>query len=149
MTIKLDPQKGLSVPSLTTTEKNNIVSPEEGAVVFDIDLGKLFIYVSNQWNPISSVSFYSVTILGSNSTSEWSQSTTSDPWIATKTVNGILSSDQPIFDVNLSNVSFANIEAYQSDWGKIYRGETFDDQIKLYALEEPIEDLEITIKVVR
>lgn len=52
MTIKLDPQKGLSVPSLTTTEKNNIVSPEEGALVFDVDLNRLFMYHNGIWNAL-------------------------------------------------------------------------------------------------
>jgi hypothetical protein len=52
--IKLDPQKGLSVPVKTTTEKNAIVSPEVGAILFDSTLGKLCVYTGSAWQTITS-----------------------------------------------------------------------------------------------
>ena len=52
--IKLDPQKGLVVPVKTTTEKNAIVSPDAGALVFDSDLGKLCVYDGSAWQTVTS-----------------------------------------------------------------------------------------------
>jgi hypothetical protein len=52
--IKLDPQKGLAVPVKTTTEKNAIVSPETGALVFDSTLDKLCVYTGSAWETITS-----------------------------------------------------------------------------------------------
>lgn len=52
--IKLDPQKGLTVPVKTTTEKNAIASPEAGAVLFDSTLGKLCVYNGSACETVSS-----------------------------------------------------------------------------------------------
>jgi hypothetical protein len=52
--IKLDPQKGLTFPVKTTTEKNAIPSPEAGAVLFDSTLGKLCVYTGSAWQTITS-----------------------------------------------------------------------------------------------
>ena len=73
-----------------------------------------------------------------------------EPTIAVKTVNGLLSTDKPIIDVDLSSVLFSDIEAIQTEYSKIYRVATTDkDEITFYALEVPTEDLTIQIKVVR
>ena len=45
--------KGLLVPRLTTTQKNNIVSPANGLIVFDTTLGLLNFY-SSGWNSVPS-----------------------------------------------------------------------------------------------
>jgi hypothetical protein len=90
------------------------------------------------------------TIEGSNSTSEWAQANISDPWIATKTVNGILATDAPIVDINLSAVAFADVENVQSDWALVYRVESSsDNEINFYALDEPTQNLTVQIQVVR
>jgi hypothetical protein len=52
--IKLDPQKGLTLPVKTTKEKNAIVSPEAGALVFDSTLGKLCVYTGSAWQTVTS-----------------------------------------------------------------------------------------------
>ena len=52
--IKLDSQKGLTVPVKTTTEKNAIVSPEAGTIIFDSTLGKLCVYTGSAWETITS-----------------------------------------------------------------------------------------------
>jgi hypothetical protein len=90
---------------------------------------------------------FQVTVEGSDGTSDW---TGSDPSIATITVAGLLASDVPIVDIDLSSVLFADVEAVQTDWALVYRVEASDDdELKLYATAEPAESFELTIKVVR
>lgn len=99
------------------------------------------------WEAPSSVEIFSTTINGSNGTTDW---TGSDPYVATKTVSGILSTDVPIVDIDLSSVTFANVADTQTDWALVYRVEaSADDEIKFYATEEPTEDLDVQIQVVR
>jgi hypothetical protein len=50
MAILLDDLKGLKVPVKTTTEKNAIVSPETGAILFDSTLGMLCQYNGSSWD---------------------------------------------------------------------------------------------------
>jgi hypothetical protein len=80
-------------------------------------------------------------------TTDWSGT---DPVTAVKTVSGVLSTDKPLIDIDLSAVAFANVEAKQTEYAKIYRvAATDDDEITFYALEAPTEELVIQIKVVR
>ena len=81
------------------------------------------------------------------SPSDW---TGSDPSIATIPVVGLLSDDVPIVDLDLSAASLGDILGIQADWSSVYRVEASgDDELKLYALEEPSETFNLTIKVVR
>jgi len=53
--IVLDTTKGFTFPVFTTTEKNAIVTPNTGAVVFDTTLGKLCVYNGSAWQTVTSV----------------------------------------------------------------------------------------------
>jgi hypothetical protein len=80
-------------------------------------------------------------------TGDWSGT---DPVTAVKTVSGVLSTDKPLIDIDLSSVAFANVEAKQTEYAKIYRvAATGANEITFYALEAPTEELIIQIKVVR
>jgi hypothetical protein len=84
------------------------------------------------------------------STGDWSQASGSDPYIATKTVSGILSTDVPVVDIDLSNVAFASVGSVQGDWSRVYRVEaSADNQIKLYSFTQPSNTLDINILVTR
>jgi hypothetical protein len=66
----------------------------------------------------------------------------------TKTVNGILDTDDPLIDLDLSTVALANISEIQSQWNSLYRAETGTDTITLYSLEvAPVFPVDITVKV--
>jgi hypothetical protein len=94
--------------------------------------------------------FTGIAVQGSGGTSDWTQANSSSPWIATKTVTGILATDRPIVDINLSAVAFADVEAVQSDWALVYRVEaSAANQLKFYALDEPTENFTVQAKVVR
>lgn len=54
MSIVLDSNKGLTIPALTTTQKNAIVSPNTGALVYDTTLGKLCVYNGSAWQTVTS-----------------------------------------------------------------------------------------------
>lgn len=94
--------------------------------------------------------FFTATVTGSDGTSDWSQATSSDPFIATLTVSGTKSTDVPLVGIDLSNVTFADTTDVLSDFSKVYRIETSaDDEIKLYSTEEPTKNLNLILKVVR
>jgi len=90
---------------------------------------------------------FTATVTGSNATSDW---TGSDPYVATIAVSGILSTDTPIFDIDLSGVAFANVFSVEDDWALVYRAEaSADNEIKLYATNEPFNDFDLIIRVNR
>jgi hypothetical protein len=62
---------------------------------------------------------------------------------------GITINDKPIIDLDVSSIPLGNIYAIQTEWGKIFRAITLANEIIFYALEVPIVDLPITIKVVK
>ena len=73
-----------------------------------------------------------------------------EPATVVKTANGLLNTDKPIFDIDLSNVDFADVELKQTEYSKLYRvSATDNDEITFYALSAPTEDLTIQIRVVR
>jgi hypothetical protein len=99
------------------------------------------------------VFFFTTTIDGTVVSGDWVQATTGnweDAYIATMAVTGILDTDRPIIDLDLSAATFLTFEALQDDYALIFRVEVSDDdELKFYASEEPTEDLTIAIKVVR
>jgi hypothetical protein len=92
---------------------------------------------------------FTATIEGSDGDSDWTQDTESDPWIATVTVTGMLSTDQPVMDIDMSAVAFADVPDVQSDWALVYRGESDTDELTLYAIDEPASDFDVILKVTR
>lgn len=46
--------KGFRLPNMTTTQKNNIVSPAAGLMLFDTTLGKACVYTGSAWQTITS-----------------------------------------------------------------------------------------------
>lgn len=129
-------------------------SPAEGDLWFDSTDLTLYIYYNDgdgfQWVDVSAggavdgavVNYYTTTI----ATTDW---TGSGPYTAAKTVTGILNTDRPIIDIDLSSVAFANVETVQGEYSKLYRvNATQNDEITFYATETPTEDLVINIQVV-
>jgi hypothetical protein len=75
--------------------------------------------------------------------------TGSDPFTKAITVTGITATDNPIIDLELSGVTFANVPTVQTAWGKIYRGVTTANTITFYATEALTVDIPFSAKVVR
>ena len=69
----------------------------------------------------------------------------------TKNLNGILSTDTPIVDMNLSSAAISNIINLHDAWSRIYRVVTSTNNITFYAWEIPElpENLNITLEVIR
>ena len=94
------------------------------------------------------------TIFGSESeNSDWTL-VESGPYdgayTATITISGLLDTDTPIVDLDLNSVVFADWEDIEKDWALVKIVETTDDdELTLYASEEPTKDLYIVVKVVR
>ena len=54
MSVVINGSNGVTVPSVTTTQKNAIVSPTAGQLVFDTTLGKLCVYTGAAWQTVTS-----------------------------------------------------------------------------------------------
>jgi hypothetical protein len=52
--IDLNTQKGVRIPTFTTTEKNAISSPPAGSIIFDTTLGKMCVYTGSAWQTVTS-----------------------------------------------------------------------------------------------
>jgi len=94
------------------------------------------------------------TLAGSDGgSSDWTQESGGDwdtMWTVTKTVSGILATDKPLIDIDLSSATVSTYKDLQDDFGLIFRVEvTAIDTIKFYASEELAKNLAIQIKVVR
>ena len=73
------------------------------------------------------------------------------PYTQVVTATGVKAGDVSTVDIDLSNaIDYAEEQAIACEWSKIYRiVATDDDEVTVYATEETIEDVEISIKVVR
>ncbi len=98
-----------------------------------------------------------ITLLGSDTTdqagTDWAEET-SGTWegvfTTTKTVNGIITTDTPFIEIDLSGANASNFGSFNSQYGLIFRVEVVsNNNIKFYATLEPELDLPIIIKVVR
>jgi hypothetical protein len=93
------------------------------------------------------------TLAGSDGTTDWAEET-SGTWegvfTTTKTVNGIITTDTPFIEIDLSNANATTYEAINSNYSAIFRVEvSANNQLKFYAVNEPAPDLPILVKVVR
>jgi hypothetical protein len=74
----------------------------------------------------------------------------SAPYSKTIAVAGMLATDNPIVDVDLSSAAnYAAEQAILTAWGLVYRIATGTDEITVYATAVPITDIPIALKVVR
>jgi hypothetical protein len=71
------------------------------------------------------------------------------PFTREITVPGILSSDDPTIDIDLSAVNFLDLVAHTTAWALIYRAVTGAGTITFYATEVPVQQIVVTAKVVR
>jgi len=88
-------------------------------------------------------------------TNDWTLQTTGTwdgVYIATVTQNvtGLLNSDVPIIDLDLSSANATNFSELQDEYAKIFKVESSaNDELKLYAAEQPQLTLNIAVQVVR
>jgi hypothetical protein len=113
------------------------------------------------WNAIDNAQYTNkaetflatTTLVGSDGSSDWTEETTGDwdgVFTTTKTVTGVLTTDTPFIDLDLSNASANTFESIFAGYSLIFRAEIVStNNIKFYAIDEPAADLPIIIKVVR
>jgi hypothetical protein len=140
--------KGARLPNMTTVQKNAIASPATSLMVYDTDLARLSIYNGSAWGAIATQqTFTGIAVTGSAGSSSW---TSSDPYTAVLTVTGLLATDRPIVDIDMSSVSFADVEDVQADWALVYRvSATGANELTLFATAEPVENFTLIVQVVR
>ena len=87
------------------------------------------------------------TLYTASITTTWTGSAA--PYTQTITVSGMLATDTPIVDVDLSGVTYANKDAVIEAYAKVYRITTAADSITVYADEKTTTAITIQLKVVR
>lgn len=115
----------------------------------------------NGWNALDNAQYTNkaetflatTTLVGSEGSSDWTLETTGT-WdglfTTTKTVTGVLTTDTPIIDLDLSNATASTYFEIQNGFVLIVRAEIVsNNNIKFYAVREPAKDLPLNIKVVR
>ena len=99
--------------------------------------------LQSQIDSIPTDNFYTATV----TTANW---TGANPHTATITVTGLLATDRPLVDVNLSGVAFAQVENVQREWGLVYRAEaSAANQLRLYATKQPSVNFALIVQAVR
>ncbi len=73
----------------------------------------------------------------------------SAPYTKAVTVSGILSTDRPSIDLDLSSATYSDVATIQSSWANVYRAVTSTDTITFYASTVPTIDIPLGIKLVR
>lgn len=130
------------LPIGTTEQRPS--SPEAGDLRFNTSNSQIETYDSPDWIAIGQAPQILTTTIA---TGDWADSS---PWVATKAVSGILSSDNPVFDIDLSGITYDSVSDVISEWGNVYLGEaSANDQIKLYATAAPAANFSLLIKVSR
>ena len=99
-------------------------------------------YITNM--PIRVSTVYSTTL---TIASGWTAGTA--PFSKAVTVTGILSTDNPSIDLDLSSAAYGDVATLQDDWANIYRVVASADTLTFYASEIPTVDIPLIIKVVR
>ena len=93
------------------------------------------------------------TLAGSDGTSDWSQESGGDwdgIWTVTKTVSGILTTDTPFIEIDLSGANSNSFSSLLSEYNLLFRVEVVsNNNLKFYATNEPTLNIPIIIKVVR
>jgi hypothetical protein len=91
---------------------------------------------------------YTCTILAADT---WTD--TSGIFTLAKTVNGMLSTDNPVADLKLDNTTdpLVNVPLIQTAWATVYRIQTSTNGVTFYATALPVfpEDTPVQFKVVR
>jgi hypothetical protein len=149
-----------SVPAgavFTDTDTDTLAGLTDTTITSPLD-NQVLVYndATGKWVNATKTLITSVVIEGSITDpdpAQWVQATTGDwedAYIADMTVAGILATDRPIIDLDLSDADFATFEALQDDYALIFRVEVAEaGKIKFYASELPAQDLKINIKAVR
>jgi hypothetical protein len=141
---------------ISTTAPSN---PAEGDLWFDSTALDLYIYYndgdSTQWVGVggggggAEVGEYELTI----ETTDWTEQTSGDwesQFLAVLTLTGILSTDNPIVDLDLSDTDVDTAQAIVNSFNKLFAWQATDDnEITFYASQEPQEDIKVHVKVVK
>ena len=136
---------GLTLPLTSLSVGAEGTPSGDGELSYDNTTG-VFTYTP----PVVSSGGESIFLTATLNSSDWTQATASDPWIATKTVSGILSTDRPIVDIDLSSVSLSNVHTVETSWSNLYRVEdSADNEIKFYATNQPTINFNLLITGVR
>lgn len=110
----MDLETGVTIPRITTIQRNNITSPKTGRLVFNIDVAQYQYWNGSAWQPMSggsAVSNYKTTADGSSTTYTFAGATFASTPSTLVFVNGLAQVPTTNYTASGTNVVFASAPA--------------------------------------
>lgn len=130
------PKAPISVDKLSTKRSISLEGAISGSIEFD---GSEDVQINTTLNSLKE---YTVTI----PTTNWVGDTA--PYYCDVNVDGILETDTPFIDALCINM-YEDSMNILSEWSKIFRIITEDNNLKIYAVDKPLVEIPIIIKCIR
>lgn len=128
--------------SLLNNDAGYLVSGDLGTAAFTASTDYATAAQGVKADNAAVVEYFTVTV----NSGDWSGS---NPVTATVTVTGLLGTDQPMVDMDLSSVAFVDIDGYQDDWSNVYRVEASNNELTIYSTVLINRDVDLIIQVIR
>lgn len=139
--------------NITAATKTKITYDTKGLVTAGGDLAESDIPML----PISKITNLQTNLNNKATTIDYSTTLPSTGWSGsgpytidvTTNLGTIVSTDKPIIDLDMTSVSFANVDSVNIEWAKVYRAASGAGKITFYAKTVPTVALALQVKVVR
>lgn len=132
--------KNLTVKVINWTDKLILSNLFVNDFNLGVELNNLQEKVTTNTNNIQRLTGVRKITLGTS----WSADSTNGYYVQSVSVSGILETDAPVLDIELSG-NAAAMTALQGEWGKILKAETYDGGIKFYAKAATTKTLTVLV----
>ena len=132
--------KSLTVKVINWTDKLILSNLFVNDFNLGVELNNLQEKVTTNTNNIQRLTGVRKITLGTS----WSADSTNGYYVQSVSVSGILETDAPVLDIELSG-NAADMTALQNEWAKILKAETYDGGIKFYAKAATTKTLTVLV----
>lgn len=132
--------KSLTVKVINWTDKLILSNLFVNDFNLGVELNNLQEKVTTNTNNIQRLTGVRKITLGTS----WSADSTNGYYVQSVSVSGILKTDAPVLDIELSG-NAADMTALQNEWAKILKAETYDGGIKFYAKAATTKTLTVLV----
>ena len=128
--------------SLLTNDAGYLVTGDLGTAAFTASTDYATAAQGLKADNAAVVEYFTVTV----NSGDWSGS---NPVTATVTVTGLLATDRPMVDMDLTSVAFVDVDGYQDDWANVYRVDAGTNQLTIYSTVLINRNVDLIIQVIR
>lgn len=132
--------KNLTVKVINWTDKLILSNLFVNDFNLSVELNNLQEKITTNTNNIQRLTGVRKITLGTT----WSADSTNGYYVQSVAVSGILETDAPVLDIELSG-NAATMTALQGEWGKILKAETYNGGIKFYAKAATTKTLTVLV----